>query len=122
MRRNVDLKLAGKRALMGLCPCCGKAKLFRSYLKQVDACGACGEAFGAIRADDAAPWLTIIIVGHLFLPIMLFFEQGTSVPAWAAAGLWSAFFIGLSLAILPRAKGLFIAILWRTRAPGSNAA
>lgn len=112
---------AGKRAVLGRCPCCGEGRLFRTYLKQVDNCSACGEAFGAIRADDAAPWLTIIIVGHLFLPLMLYFETGTSVPAWLAACFWSAFFIALSLAILPRAKGLFIAILWRTRAPGSAA-
>ena len=40
----------------------------RSYLKQVENCAACGESFGQIRADDAAPWLTIILVGHVFLP------------------------------------------------------
>jgi len=64
--------------------------------EQVDNCGVCGEAFGAIRADDAAPWLTIIIVGHLFLPLMLYFEAGTSIPAWVAACGWSALFIALS--------------------------
>jgi uncharacterized protein (DUF983 family) len=121
MRNNVTMQEAGKRAVLGRCPCCGKGALFRAYLKQVDHCSACGESFGAIRADDAAPWLTIIIVGHLFLPLMLYFEQGTSIPAWVAALGWSAFFIALSLAILPRAKGLFIAILWQTRAPGYRA-
>jgi uncharacterized protein (DUF983 family) len=119
MENEISMREAGKRALMGRCPCCGKGQLFRTYLKQVDNCSVCGESFGAIRADDAAPWLTIIIVGHLFLPLMLYFETGTSIPAWVAACGWSAFFIGLSLAILPRAKGLFIAILWQTKAPGS---
>ena len=52
---------------------------------------------------------------------MLYFEAGTTVPAWVAACGWSAFFIALSLAILPRAKGLFIAILWQSKAPGYNA-
>jgi uncharacterized protein (DUF983 family) len=128
MENSISLRMAGRRAILGKCPCCGEGRLFRTYLKQVDNCGICGEFFGAIRADDAAPWLTIIIVGHLFLPLMLYFETGTSIPAWVAACGWSAFFIGLSLAILPRAKGLFIAILWQTkaapgvlRAPGSKA-
>ena len=119
MNNDVSMKQAGKRALLGRCPCCGKGQLFRTYLKQVENCSVCGESFGAIRADDAAPWLTIIIVGHLFLPLMLYFEAGTAIPAWVAACGWSALFIALSLAILPRAKGLFIAILWQTRAPGS---
>ena len=121
-RTDIPLKLAVRRALMGRCPCCGEGKLYRAYLKPVDRCAVCGEGFGAIRADDAAPWLTIILVGHIFVPLMLVFVAFSTMPAWAEAVLWSAIFILLSLAILPRAKGLFIAILWRTRAPGSNAA
>src|SRR5471030_1203788 len=117
---QVPMKLAARRAILGRCPCCGEGKLFRAYLKPVEACSACGEKFGAIRADDAAPWLTIIIVGHIFVPLMLMIVALTTLPAWASAVLWSAIFILLSLAILPRAKGLFIAILWHTGAPGSK--
>jgi len=65
---EISLKTAAARALMGRCPCCGKGKLMKSYLKQVENCSVCGESFGQIRADDAAPWLTIILVGHVFLP------------------------------------------------------
>ena len=32
--------------------------------------------------------------------------------------MWSALFAAISLALLPRAKAMFIAILWQTRAPG----
>src|SRR5471030_2466989 len=93
---QVPMKLAARRAILARCPCCGKGQLFRTYLKQVENCSVCGEFFGAIRADDAAPWLTIIIVGHIFLPLMLYFEAGTTIPAWVAACGWSAFFIGLN--------------------------
>jgi uncharacterized protein (DUF983 family) len=114
---EIPLKTAAARALLGRCPCCGEGNLFRSYLKQVENCSVCGESFGQIRADDAAPWLTIILVGHVFLPLA-FLVNVDWMPVWAAMGMWSACFAGLSLAILPRAKGLFIAILWQTRAPG----
>jgi uncharacterized protein (DUF983 family) len=110
------MKLAARRAILGRCPCCGEGKLFRAYLKQVENCSACGEAFGHIRADDAAPWLTIILVGHIFVPLMLIVVAMSSLPAWASAVLWSAIFVALSLVILPRSKGLFIAILWLTGA------
>jgi uncharacterized protein (DUF983 family) len=113
----VELKTAALRALMGRCPCCGKGKLMKSYLKQVENCAACGESFGKIRADDAAPWATIILVGHVFLPLA-FLVEIDGMPVWAEASMWSALFAALSLAILPRAKTLFIAILWQTRAPG----
>ncbi|MEY4964763.1 MAG: hypothetical protein RL274_346 [Pseudomonadota bacterium] len=114
---GITLKTAGLRALQGRCPCCGEGKLFRAYLKQVENCSACGESFGQIRADDAAPWLTIIIVGHVFLPFA-FMVNVDFLPTWAAMGMWSALFAVISLAVLPRAKALFIVILWRTRAPG----
>ena len=114
---EITLRTAGARAVLGRCPCCGKGKLFRAYLKQVDQCAECGEAFGAIRADDAAPWLTIIVVGHVFLPFAFMVNLGW-MPTWAAMGTLASLFVGISLAVLPRAKGLFIAIIWKTRAPG----
>jgi uncharacterized protein (DUF983 family) len=122
MRNTIDLKTSARYALLGRCPCCGQGKLYRAYLKQVDACSACGEKFGEIRADDAAPWLTILIVGHVFLPLALIYAAASTLPSWASATILSALFAGLSLAILPRAKALFIAILWHTGAPGSKAA
>jgi uncharacterized protein (DUF983 family) len=114
---EIPLKIAAARALLGRCPCCGEGKLFRGYLKQVENCSVCGESFGQIRADDAAPWLTIILVGHVFLPLA-FLVNVDWMPIWAAMGMWSTCFAGLALTILPRAKVLFIAILWQTRAPG----
>ncbi len=117
MQDTISLRTAALRALRGRCPCCGEGKLFRSYLKQVDRCSVCGESFGQIRADDAAPWLTIIVIGHIFLPLA-FLVDLSWMPTWAAMLTLAATFAVLALAILPRAKALFIAILWRTHAPG----
>ncbi len=117
MRDDIDLKTAARRAILGRCPCCGEGKLFGSYLKQVDHCSVCGEEFGMIRADDAAPWLTIILVGHIFLPLA-FLANWDWMPTWAAMVSMAALFAGIALAILPRAKALILAILWQTRAPG----
>jgi len=122
MRNAINFKTSVLYALLGRCPCCGQGKLYRAYLKQVEACSACGEKFGAIRADDAAPWLTILIVGHVFLPLALAYAVASTLPSWASAIILSVLFVGLSLVILPRAKALFIAILWHTGAPGSKAA
>ena len=114
---EISLKTAVARAVMGHCPHCGKGKLMKSYLKQVENCSVCGESFGQIRADDAAPWLTIILVGHVFLPFA-FMVNVDWMPLWAAVGLWSTCFAANALAILPRATALFSAVLWHTRAPG----
>src|SRR5215469_2729961 len=115
---EISLGLAARRGLMGFCPSCGKTRLFASYLKQIEICPNCGAHFGRIRADDAAPWGTIIVVGHVFLPLIFFVNLEAFMPFWAGVFTWAVLFAGLSVALLPRSKGLFIALLWATRAPG----
>jgi uncharacterized protein (DUF983 family) len=63
------------------------------------------------------PGLTIILVGHVFLPLA-FLVNVDWMPLWAAMGMWAYCFTGVALVILPRAKALFVAVLWQTRAPG----
>ncbi|HYN38388.1 MAG TPA: DUF983 domain-containing protein [Rhodospirillales bacterium] len=119
-RPRPSFLLAAGRGLAGRCPNCGKAALFRSYLKQVGSCPRCGEAWGHIRADDAPPWLTILVVGHVLVPPAIAVEASDLWPGWVSMTLWPVLALLLSLLILPRAKGLFIAAIWKTRAPGSE--
>ncbi|MBL8666826.1 MAG: DUF983 domain-containing protein [Rhodospirillales bacterium] len=108
------------RGIGGRCPNCGESALFRAYLKQVDACPVCGEKWGNIRADDAPPWLTILVVGHIIIPAAMAVESRDLLPFWASMTLWPVLALALSLLILPRAKGAFIATIWQTRAHGSE--
>ena len=115
-----SLGLAVRRALFGRCPKCGQGKLFASYLKQVEHCDVCREKFGHIRSDDAAPWLTILIVGHLVVPTALGVESRTTLPSWLSMTLWPVLAVCLALVVLPRAKALFLSVIWLTRSPGSE--
>ncbi|WP_091918114.1 DUF983 domain-containing protein [Mesorhizobium sp. YR577] len=114
------LGVAIRRALIGRCPNCGNGKLFASYLKQVDHCSVCYEQYGHIRSDDAAPWLTILIVGHIVVPIALSVESGMTLPGWVSMTLWPILALGMALIVLPRAKALFVSVIWHTRSPGSE--
>ncbi|MET4805072.1 MULTISPECIES: DUF983 domain-containing protein [Limibacillus] len=89
-------------------------------MKPVESCSVCHEAFGHIRSDDAAPWLTILIVGHIAGPVILAFESDRTWPDWVSMALWPAFALVLALLVLPRAKALFIGAIWATKAPGSE--
>lgn len=115
------LKRAMLRGALGRCPSCGETPLFRAYLKQVAACPACDAEFARIRSDDAAPWLTIILVGHIFLPLIFYIDLAAFMPVWATVAVWGAVFCSLSLILLPRTKGFFIGFLWASRAPGVDA-
>ena len=113
---EITMKEAARRGILGRCPCCGKGKLFARYLKQFDNCGACGEAFSGLRTDDVAPWATIIVVGHVFLPLAFMVDLTHIMPLWAELTLWSAVFVAVSMVLLPRAKGMMMGVLWQTRA------
>lgn len=100
------------RGIRGYCPRCGKGKLFASYLKQVDACAACGEDTGSLKADDAPAWLTILIIGHLLAPFIISLALNDTLPLGALLGALFILILTLVLILLPRSKGLFIAALW----------
>lgn len=102
-----------RRALGCRCPQCGTGKIFKSYLKQVDQCAACGESYGHIRADDGPAWLTILLVGHMIVPLVVEVERDSTWPMWVPMLVWPVLALVLSLMILPLAKALFITIIWR---------
>ncbi len=116
---NRKLWLSIRRSLRGRCPNCGDARLFRAYLKQVDNCESCDEAWSEIRSDDAAPWLTILIVGHLMAPVMIHMIKHQYFEPWVSAAILIPIIVGLSLVILPFAKAGFMATIWALRANSS---
>lgn len=108
------------RGLRMRCPNCGAGKLLESYLKPAPSCRACGEEYGHIRSDDAAPWLTILLVGHVLVPFMVAVESTDRWPLGFSMAFWPLAAAVLTAAILPRAKALIMAIIWFERSPGSE--
>lgn len=108
------------RGALGRCPRCGQGRLLHRYLKMVDRCSVCGEAFGHYRTDDAAPWLTILVVGHITVPIILICEMNFQLPLALALAIYLPLIVGLTLFLLPRCKGVMAAVLWATKAEGSE--
>jgi len=108
------------RGALGRCPRCGKGRLLHHYLKMVDRCAVCGEPYGHYRTDDAAPWLTILVVGHLTVPVILMLEQSFRPPLALAFAIYLPLIAGLTLLLLPRCKGVMAAALWALKAEGSE--
>jgi uncharacterized protein (DUF983 family) len=108
------------RGALERCPRCGHGRLLHHYLKMVDHCSVCGEPYGHYRTDDAAPWLTILLVGHITIPIILVCEMNFSLPLWIAFAIYLPLIVGLTFFLLPRCKGVMAAVLWATKAEGSE--
>jgi len=113
------LGLAVRRGLAGRCPRCGEGRLFRAYLKPVDACAACGEDMTPQRADDAPAYVTMLIVGHFVVAGIVAAEDlWPNSPVLLDALVWTALAAGASLFMLPRVKGALIGYQWAMRMHG----
>ena len=102
------------RGFSGRCPSCGKTPIFHRYLKVNQTCVQCGLGLSEFRSDDAPPYFTILLVGHIIVPSMLVLEQLRHPPEWFHALLWIPLTLGLTLYFLPRIKGAVIGVQWAT--------
>ena len=113
--RNLVL-LGLKRGLQRHCPNCDKGRLFRGYLKVEETCPVCGHDNGQYRADDAGPYFTVLLVGHLVIGPMLVFPFIWKAPiGWVLASTLPTIMI-LTLALLPVVKGAVIGAQWGMKA------
>jgi uncharacterized protein (DUF983 family) len=92
--------------------------MLRGYLKVRDSCPVCGEALHHQRADDGPAYLTILIVGHLMAPLILYFFVQYRPDPYVLATAFSVGTVALSLFLLPRLKGVMVALQWAKRMHG----
>ena len=100
------------------CPSCGSGPLMRDYLTVRNSCPVCSEELHHHRADDGPAWATILISGHLLAPLMLIVYETFRPEGWMMALGFSIVFLLLSLFLLPRLKGVFVALQWAKRMHG----
>lgn len=118
-----DPRRAIAKGFLGHCPACGRGRIFRAYLKVNDCCPSCGEELHHHRADDAPPYFTIFVVGHVIGALMLLVEElWPDSPLWAHALVWPTLTIILSLWLLPLFKGALVAYQWALRMHGFETA
>ncbi len=112
------LKPALLRGWRGRCPNCGSGPLLRGYLKVRESCPVCGEALHHQRADDGPAYLTILIVGHLMAPLILWSFVHYRPDPLVLATVFSIGTVALSLYLLPRLKGAMVGMQWAKRMHG----
>ena len=119
--RVLDARPVGRamwRGTLCRCPHCGKGKMFRSYLKVVDQCDACGEELNHHRADDFPPYIAITIVGHIIIFLMMHMDMTYKVDPLTYVWTMIPLAIVLPLAMLPSIKGSIVGLQWSTRMYG----
>jgi uncharacterized protein (DUF983 family) len=104
--------LGVKRGLRLRCPNCGKGHLFRSFLKISPKCEVCGIDNSVYPSDDAPPYLTLVLTGHIIVPIYMAIERAYSPPMWLQASIWLPLTALMSILLLPYMKGGVVGFCW----------
>jgi uncharacterized protein (DUF983 family) len=106
------------RGFRRLCPRCGEGRMFYGYLTVREACEVCQLPFEPLRSDDAPPYFTLFIVGHLVISLYLLLWPYMPFPDWVHLLIWCGLTLVLSMTLLPLVKGGVMAIIFQTKAKG----
>lgn len=109
-----DRAAAGRE---GTLPELRTGRLFRAYLKVRPQCEVCAHDLAQYPCDDAPPYFTILIVGHLFVGPLLAFPIIRSWPPWLLLGLLMPMLTAAALVRLPIVKGSVVGVLWAVGKP-----
>jgi len=108
------------RGACNRCPACGVGKVFSGWLKIVPECTNCHAPLGAYRADDAPPYFTIFLAGHLLVPGVLMIERAYHPPMWVHMVVWLPFFTIACILLLRPVKGAVIGWMMRLGITGTE--
>lgn len=86
----------------------------------VEACESCAAPLGRIRADDAPPYFTIVLAGHLLLPGVLWVEKTFQPALWLHMALWLPLFAIACTLLLRPVKGATLAWMLRLGLTGEE--
>jgi uncharacterized protein (DUF983 family) len=100
------------RGIKGRCPRCGRTSLFRTFLRPVEKCVACGESWQVRSADDFPPYIVILLLGHIIAPGMIGLEVLAQPPMWVQLVLWLPLVAILGAALIQPVKGGVMALQW----------
>ena len=95
-------------ALLGLCPRCGKGKLFSGYLTVAPRCTSCGLEYSSFDAGDGPAVFVILIVGAIVAGGALLVEVHFSPPYWVHAVIWLPLIFILTFSLLRLMKAFLL--------------
>ena len=103
---------AAQRGLSGKCPRCGKAGLFRKWLKSVDSCPNCQQVWTHHQADDFPAYIAIIVTGHILAPLIILLSLDFDLGPMTMVAILVPLAVAMMLGMLQPAKGAVIATQW----------
>lgn len=100
------------RGIRNCCPRCGEGRLFRKWLKPVDACPRCSLDISGQRADDFPAYIAMFATGHLLAPLLILLAGDYALSPMLVVGIVIPIAVVMMIALLQPAKGAVIALQW----------
>lgn len=100
------------RGCLCRCPRCAEGKLFRKWLKPVDACAVCGLDISGQRSDDLPAYIGIFVTGHLLAPVIIALIADYSLSPLAMLAIIIPLALAMLFLLLQPSKGAVIALQW----------
>ena len=120
-REQIDDRPLSPAVLRGLrckCPACGEGAMMQGFLTVAPNCPSCGEDLSHQRADDGPAYLTMLVTLKVVTPLMVSAMFVWDMHPAVLFGLFATLLVALSLFLLPRFKGMIVAIQWSRRMHG----
>jgi len=104
-----------KLGFAGRCPRCGMGRIFKGRLEIVDECPVCGLVLSEHDAGDGAVVPALLILGTILVALAVWVEFRFEPPIWVHVVLWGPIGLGMTLWLLPRLKGIGVALQHKYR-------
>jgi uncharacterized protein (DUF983 family) len=101
---------------LGLCPRCGRGKLFKGFLALAPRCGNCGLDFDFADAGDGPAVFVCLFAGFIVVGAALWTELTFEPPFWVHLVIFLPMTLAVCLGLLRPLKGLLIVLQYRNKA------
>ena len=99
------------RGLLGRCPACGQSHIFNGFLRVATECTNCHAPLGLARADDAPPYFTILVVGHIIIPLLFIVDRMSQFPTWIMSAIFLPLTLILTIGLIRPIKGATVGLM-----------
>jgi uncharacterized protein (DUF983 family) len=97
-----------RRGLACRCPVRGKDRLFSGYLRITTRCEHCGAGNRPVPSDELPPYPTILPVGQLLVPSVLWLDRVRTLDARVEFAIWLPLAALMSILLPPRMTGVSV--------------
>ncbi|TCO73985.1 DUF983 domain-containing protein [Rhodovulum euryhalinum] len=100
------------------CPNCGAGPMMSGYLSVREHCPVCMEELHHHHSDDGPVYLTVLIVAFIAAPLMFWAHLALRPDPLVLTSVFTIGCIATALYLLPRLKGVMVALQWAKRMHG----